>query len=75
MSLSENIDATESRSVFDFNTKTVMLNSGYEMPIYGIGTYSLLDEVFVNFVITKLYPNQFSDPEAAGLVSAWRQEI
>ena len=104
MPLSENIDATESRSVFDFDTKTVMLNSGYEMPIYGIGTYSLLDEVCVNsvsaalyrgvllidtaymyhneesvgeavrnsgipreeiFVITKLYPNQFSDPEAA----------
>ncbi len=26
---------------FDFETKTVLLNSGYEMPIYGIGTYSL----------------------------------
>lgn len=89
---------------FDFETKTVMLNSGYEMPIYGIGTYSLLDEVCVDsvsaalergvrlidtaymyhneesvgeavrnsgipreeiFVITKLYPNQFSDPETA----------
>ncbi|MBD5549715.1 MAG: aldo/keto reductase [Lachnospiraceae bacterium] len=91
-------------SDFDFDTKTVMLNSGYKMPIYGIGTYSLLDEVCVDsvsaalhrgvrlidtaymyhneervgeavrnsgipreeiFVITKLYPNQFSDPEAA----------
>ncbi|MCM1330930.1 MAG: aldo/keto reductase [Ruminococcus sp.] len=89
---------------FDFETKTVTLNSGYEMPIYGIGTYSLEGEVCVNsvtaalengvrlidtaymyhneesvgeavrnsgvpreeiFVITKLYPNQFSDPEAA----------
>ena len=89
---------------FNFETKTVTLNSGYEMPIYGIGTYSLLDEECVNsvqaalengvrlidtaymyhnersvgeavrnsgipreeiFVITKLYPNQFSDPEAA----------
>lgn len=25
-------------------SKIVILNSGYEMPIYGIGTYSLLDE-------------------------------
>lgn len=89
---------------FDFKTKTVMLNSGYEMPIYGIGTYSLTDQVCVDsvmaalnsgvrlidtaymyhneasvgeavrnsgipreeiFVITKLYPSQFSDPETA----------
>ncbi len=26
---------------FDFETKTVLLNSGYEMPIMGLGTYSL----------------------------------
>lgn len=89
---------------FNFETKTVMLNSGYEMPINGLGTYSLHDEVCINsvsaalnsgvrlidtahaygnekeigeairnsgipreeiFVITKLYPDQFSDPEAA----------
>lgn len=35
---------------FDFKTKTVTLNSGYEMPIYGIGTYSLLDKVCVDSV-------------------------
>ncbi|MCM1050102.1 MAG: aldo/keto reductase [Clostridiales bacterium] len=89
---------------FNFETKTVMLNSGYEMPIYGLGTYSLLDEVCVDsvsaalergvrlidtaymyhneesvgeavrnsgipreeiFVTTKLYPNQYSNPEEA----------
>ncbi len=89
---------------FDFETKTVMLNSGYEMPIYGLGTYSLTGKTCVDsvtaalnsgvrlidtaymyhneesvgeavrnsgipreeiFVITKLYPNQFSNPEAA----------
>ena len=89
---------------FDFETKTVTLNSGYEMPIYGLGTYSLTCEECVRsvtaalengvrlidtaymyhneesvgeavrnsgipreeiFVITKLYPNQFSDPETA----------
>lgn len=81
-----------------------MLNSGYEMPIMGLGTYSLSDEECYNsvtallnaggrlidtayiydneaavgravrdsgvpreeiFVITKLYPNQFSNPEEA----------
>ena len=94
--------------VFDFESKTVLLNSGYEMPILGLGTYALDHDTCVNsvktllqnggrlidtaymyhneeavgegvrqamaeygipreeiFVITKLYPNQFSDPEAA----------
>ncbi len=89
---------------FNFETKTVLLNSGYEMPIYGIGTYSLTGDTCVEsvtaalnsgvrlidtaymyhneesvgaavrnsgipreeiFVITKLYPSQFSDAEAA----------
>lgn len=89
---------------FDFETRRVMLNSGYEMPIYGLGTYSLHDEVCVAsvsaalergvrlidtahaygneesvgeairgsgvprediFVITKLYPDQFANAEAA----------
>lgn len=89
---------------FDFETKTVTLNSGYKMPIFGLGTYSLTGEECVQsvtaalkngvrlidtaymyhneesvgeavrnsgvpreeiFVITKLYPNQFSDPDAA----------
>lgn len=90
--------------MFDFETKTVTLNSGYEMPIVGLGTYSLSDaecqtsisalldaggrlidtaymyhnEAAVGkairesdvpreeiFVITKLYPNQFSDAASA----------
>ncbi len=29
---------------FNFETKTVLLNSGYEMPILGLGAYSLTDE-------------------------------
>lgn len=29
---------------FDLDKKTVLLNSGYEMPIMGLGTYSLSDE-------------------------------
>lgn len=90
--------------VFDFEKKTVTLNSGYEMPLNGLGTYSLEDDTCVSsvsealkrgvrlidtaymyhneekvgkavrdsgipreeiFVITKLYPNQFSEPEKA----------
>ena len=40
--------------VFDMESKTVMLNSGYEMPILGLGTYSLLDDICVNSVIAEL---------------------
>ncbi len=36
--------------VFDFDTKTVLLNSGYEMPINGLGTYSLHGDVCVDSV-------------------------
>lgn len=32
---------TLEKSIFNFETKTVMLNSGYEMPLVGLGTYSL----------------------------------
>ena len=94
--------------VFDFERRTVLLNSGYTMPIMGLGTYALDHDACVNsvmallanggrlidtaymygneeavgegirqamaeygiprediFVITKIYPNQFHDPEAA----------
>ncbi len=83
---------------------TIRLNSGYDMPIVGLGTYSLTGEVCVNsvkaalgigfrkidtahmygnevevgrgvresgvprediFVATKIYPNQYSDPDKA----------
>ena len=93
---------------FDFEKNSVLLNSGYEMPIMGMGTYSLDHDTCVNsvkahlknggrlidtaymygnedavgegirqameefgipreeiFVITKIYPSQFHDPEAA----------
>lgn len=49
------IKEEETMSVeFNFETKTVLLNSGYEMPINGIGTYSLMDEVCVNAVTAAL---------------------
>ena len=89
---------------FNFETKTVKLNSGYEMPLNGIGTYSLIGDTCYNaitsalnsgvrlidtaymygneeeigkairdsnvpreeiFVITKIYPTQFDNPESA----------
>lgn len=39
---------------FDFETKTVTLNSGYEMPINGLGTYSLLGQECIDSVTTAL---------------------
>ena len=40
--------------VFDFNTRTVTLNSGYTMPINGLGTYSLHGETCINAVKSAL---------------------
>lgn len=39
---------------FNFETHTVMLNSGYEMPVMGLGTYSLSDEECYNSVTALL---------------------
>ena len=38
------VSAASNPDKFNLKTKTVMLNSGYEMPIMGLGTYSLSDE-------------------------------
>ena len=40
--------------VFDFETRTVTLNSGYEMPLNGIGTYSLTGDECYNSIISAL---------------------
>ncbi len=45
-----NQNETESVPVFNFETKTVRLNSGYDMPIAGLGTYALSDETCINSV-------------------------
>ena len=37
-------DGTKEAEMFDFEKKTVKLNSGYEMPIIGLGTWTLSDE-------------------------------
>ena len=45
---------TDEVGVFDFENKSVLLNSGYSMPINGLGTYSLLDDTCVESVKTAL---------------------
>lgn len=42
------------KAEFDFEAKTVMLNSGYEMPINGLGTYSLHGDECINAVKSAL---------------------
>ena len=42
------------KAEFNFETKTVMLNSGYEMPINGLGTYSLHGDECINSVKSAL---------------------
>lgn len=104
----EQQEPAETAPVFDFESRTVMLNSGYAMPVMGLGTYALDHDTCVNsvmallesggrlidtaymyhneeavgegvrrgmeeygipreeiFVITKIYPSQYDDPEAA----------
>lgn len=41
-------------AAFNFETKSVTLNSGYDMPINGLGTYSLHGETCVNSVKSAL---------------------
>lgn len=47
------ITTTETLS-FNFQTKSVLLNSGYEMPLNGIGTYSLTGDICYNAILSAL---------------------
>jgi diketogulonate reductase-like aldo/keto reductase len=79
--------APQSIRKFDFETKTVLLNSGYTMPILGMGTYSLSDEVCFNSVTALLnsggrlidtafmYHNEASVGRAVRASSVPREEI
>lgn len=51
---SKNSGEETSVPVFDFESRTVMLNSGHEMPIAGLGTYALSDEECYNSVTALL---------------------
>lgn len=109
-SMDLNFNGNTNTGVFDLsngtngNAPTIKLSSGYDMPILGLGTYSLHGTTCINsvktaiaagfrkfdtasiygneeemgqgvresgvpreeiFVATKLYPNQYADPEAA----------
>ena len=46
----KNIKENVSKAEFNFDTKTVTLNSGYEMPIIGLGTWTQNDEETANSV-------------------------
>ncbi len=50
----DTVTSAISKANFNFKTKSVTLNSGYEMPINGLGTYSLHDETCVNSVKSAL---------------------
>ncbi len=50
----ETEEKTNRKAEFDFETKTVMLNSGYKMPINGLGTYSLHGDECMNSVKSAL---------------------
>ena len=54
LDLPETSSNAESVRTFNFDTKTVALNSGYSMPINGLGTYSLHGETCVNAVKSAL---------------------
>lgn len=49
-----NIQEESNPGNFNFETRTVMLNSGYEIPINGIGTYSLHGDTCINSVKSAL---------------------
>lgn len=53
-SLNIKAEANNMKGNFNFNTKTVKLNNGYEIPLNGIGTYSLLNDVCYNSVLYAL---------------------
>ncbi|WIH88047.1 aldo/keto reductase [Brachyspira pilosicoli] len=54
ISINIKAEANNMKGNFNFNTKTVKLNNGYEIPLNGIGTYSLLNEVCYNSVLYAL---------------------
>lgn len=47
-------EETAMKAEFDFETKTVLLNSGYVMPMSGLGTYSLHGDECINAVKSAL---------------------
>lgn len=52
--LTFSLDKKQNDITFNFDTKAVKLNSGYEMPLNGIGTYSLTGDTCYNSIINAL---------------------
>lgn len=50
----ENANVQTANREFDFDSRTVLLNSGYEMPILGLGTWTQDDETAEESVYTAL---------------------
>ena len=49
-----NMENIKNYNSFNLQTKTVRLNGGYDMPIIGIGTYSLTGATCVNSIVTAI---------------------
>ena len=49
-----NMENIKNYDSFNLQTKTVRLNGGYDMPIIGIGTYSLTGATCVNSIVTAI---------------------
>ena len=49
-----NMENIKNYDSFNLQTKTVRLNGGYDMPIVGIGTYSLTGATCVNSIVTAI---------------------
>ena len=49
-----NMENIKNYDSFNLQTKTVRLNGGYDMPIVGIGTYSLTGNTCVNSIVTAI---------------------
>lgn len=54
---STNKKTEKTTTAFDFETGRVTLNSGYQMPLNGIGTYSLTDEECYDAITSALHSN------------------
>lgn len=50
----EDTQYSNSKDEFNFETRTVKLNSGYDIPLNGIGTYSLTGDTCYNSIISAL---------------------
>nr|WP_242869309.1 aldo/keto reductase [Lachnospira pectinoschiza] len=52
--IEKNTETEEKVGAFDMDKKIVRLNSGYDMPIVGLGTYALSDEECCNSILALL---------------------